>query len=372
MVSRRALPERVFAGALGRVEPRIQAGPMHTNDLSAVPLSDPSRAYHYRDGLYAADLIAAALVHFDLFTALAHQPATLAAIQARHGFAARPADVLLTLCVANGFLERDALGVYRVTPTGRDFLTDGSPWNLAPYYSSLKDRPLTQDYVRVLTSGKPANWGGASDSFDWHKAMEGEAFARMFTATMDCRGRLLGPALARGLDLSGRRRVLDVAGGSGIYACALVANHPGLLATVFEQPPVDRLATLRIAELGFSDRVSVASGNMFRDPFPEVCDVHLFSNVLHDWEEPEVADLLRRSHAALPSGGLLVIHDAFINAEKTGPLAVAEYSALLMHSTQGKCYSTGEYSELLVACGFVPGPYTATTANRGLMTARKG
>lgn len=371
MFSHISLPEGVFAGALGRGEPKTHAGYMHTDDLSAVPQSDPSRAYHYRDGLYAADLIAAALVHFDLFTALAHQPATLAAIQARHGFAERPADVLLTLCVANGFLERDALGVYRVTPTGRDFLTDGSPWNLAPYYSSLKDRPLTQDFVRVLTSGKPANWGGATDAFDWHKAMEGESFARMFTATMDCRGRLLGSVLARSLDLAGRRRVLDIAGGSGIYACALVEHHPGLSATVFEQPPVDRLAGSRIAELGFSGRVSVASGNMFRDPFPDDCDVHLFSNVLHDWGEPEVADLLKRSHAAMPRAGLLVIHDAFINAEKTGPLAVAEYSALLMHSTQGKCYSTGEYSELLSGTGFAVGAYSDTIANRGFMTARK-
>ncbi|MFO1459943.1 MAG: methyltransferase [Verrucomicrobiota bacterium] len=345
---------------------------MNSNDLTTVPLSDPTRAYHYRDGLYAADLIAAALVHFDLFTALVHQPATLSAIQARHGFAERPADVLLTLCVANGFLERDAMGVYRVTPAGRDFLTDGSPWNLAPYYSSLKDRPLTQDFVRVLTTGKPANWGGATDTFDWHKAMEGEVFARMFTATMDCRGRLLGPALARSVDLSGRHRVLDIAGGSGIYACALVEHNPGLRATVFEQPPVDRLSGARIAELGFSERVTVASGNMFRDPFPEDCDVHLFSNVLHDWEGPVVADLLKRSHAVMPRGGLLVIHDAFINSEKTGPLAVAEYSALLMHSTQGKCYSIGEYSELLSGAGFVVGAYSATTANRGFMTARKG
>ena len=75
-------------------------------------------------------------------------------------------------------------------------------------------------------------------------------FARMFTATMDCRGRLLGPALAR-MDLSGRHRVLDIAGGSGIGACALVEHNPGLRATVFEQPPVDRLSGARIAELGF-------------------------------------------------------------------------------------------------------------------------
>ena len=340
-----------------------------------MPQTDPTRAYHYRDSLYAADLIASALVHFDFFTALDRQPGTAEEIRSRFGFAARPADVLLTLCVANGFVERMEDGVVRVTASGREFLTGESPWNLAPYYASLKDRPVTLDYGRVLTTGKPANWGGVKDQSkdhqDWHRSMEQEAFARMFTATMDCRGRLLGPALARGLDLTGRRRVLDIAGGSGIYACALVARNPALRATVLEQRPVDRIATARIVELGFADRVAVAVGNMFRDPLPADCDVHLFSNVLHDWEEPEVATLLSRSFEAMPGGGLLVIHDAFINAEKTGPLAVAEYSALLMHSTQGKCYAISEYAELLMAAGFVPGAYADTTANRGFMTARK-
>ena len=38
-------------------------------------------------------------------------------------------------------------------------------------------------------------------------------------------------------------------------------------------------------------------------------------------------------YAALAKDGLLVIHDAFLNREKTGPLHVAEYSVLLAHFT---------------------------------------
>jgi hypothetical protein len=100
--------------------------------------------------------------------------------------------------------------------------------------------------------------------------------------------------------------------------------------------------------------------------------VHLFSNVLHDWGFAEVRQLLAISHAALVKGGLLVIHDAFINANKTGPLPVAEYSALLMHSTQGKCYSVGEYAELLGEAGFEPGTHEETAADRGFMVALRG
>jgi hypothetical protein len=75
------------------------------------------------------------------------------------------------------------------------------------------------------------------------------------------------------------------------------------------------------------------------------CDVHLFSNVLHDWDKDRVELLLEKSFAVLPKGGMIIVHDDHINAEKTGPLPVAEYSALLMTITEGKCYSEKEMGD---------------------------
>jgi predicted O-methyltransferase YrrM len=224
--------------------------------------------------------------------------------------------------------------------------------------------------VRLKTD-KPANWGSAKDALDWHKAMETEAFANSFTAAMDCRGIYLGQALATRLDLRGRTRLLDIGGGSGIYACSLVAHHPHLRATVFDQRPVDQIAARHIARRGFTDRVNVLAGDMFKDLLPRDCDVHLYSNVLHDWGVPEVRKLAAASFNALPPGGMLIVHDAFIHADKTGPLPVAAYSALLMHSTQGKCYSTVEYEELLSETGFREFKFSPTAADRGFMTAEK-
>jgi hypothetical protein len=110
---------------------------------------------------------------------------------------------------------------------------------------------------------------------------------------------------------------------------------------------------------------------MFRDAWPGGFDVHLLSNVLHDWDEPTVRGLLARSHAALPSGGLLLIHDAFIDTAKTGPLHVAEYSALLMQITEGKCYSLGEMRTYLNDAGFEWLDHQTTAVARGFVLARK-
>ena len=277
---------------------------------------------------------------------------------------------MLTLLSANGFVAREQ-DVFVVTGVAREHLVDGSPFNLKPYYASLRDRPVVRDFSQVLRTGKPANWGGDKDGFDWHRAMEDETFARSFTAAMDCRGHFLAQALVDAIDLTESERLLDIGGGSGIYACVFVAHHPNLSAVVFDQAPVDRIASTLIAERGCSRHVSVQAGSFFTSAWPTDCDTHLFSNVLHDWDEPEIRTLLNLSFAAMPAGGLLVIHEAFINADKTGPLPVAEYSAILMHSTQGKCYSTAEYAEMLADAGFGTVTFAETAADRGVMTARK-
>ena len=343
---------------------------MPTFDLRTVPATDPVDIYRVRDGIYAADMLLTAIVHLDLFSWLADHPAAPADICREFGTTPRPTDVMLTLLAAMGLVE-DRDGAFHVTAQAREHLVKSSPWFLGPYYESLKNRPVALDLLNVLRSGKPANWGSQKDATDWHKAMEAEGFAAQFTAAMDCRGVYLAQAVAKALQLSGRRRLLDVAGGSGIYACSLVTHHPHLSATVLEKPPVDAIAARAIAARGCSATVDVFAADMLADPLPANADVHLYSNVLHDWDEPVVRQLIGKSFAALPSGGMIVVHDAFLNAAKNGPLHVAEYSVLLMHSSEGRCYSTGAMAQYLFDAGFHDAHYRDTAAARGVMTAIK-
>ena len=77
------------------------------------------------------------------------------------------------------------------------------------------------------------------------------------------------------------------------------------------------------------------------------------------------------SFAALPPGGWLLDHDTHVDADKRGPLPVAEYSVLLMHSTPGKCWSVGELTELAERLGFVAVEHRPTAGDRGVLLARK-
>jgi len=342
---------------------------------NSLPSTDPTGLYRLRDGLHAADLLIVALVHLDLFTwlgARGAEGATDAEIAGHFGLDARLTDVMVTLFRAQGVLVGPPGGPVRLTPLAGEHLVSSSPWCLQPYFAPLRERPGVLDLLEILRTGKPVLWRGqGAPSHDWHSAMEDDGFAERFTAVMDCRGVLLGPAAARAVDLSGARRLLDIAGGSGIYACAFVATHPHLHATVLEKPPVHSLAERMIAKRGFDGRVSVVASDMMQEPLPEGFDVHLWSNVLHDWDVPEVLRLIEASARALPTGGRFLMHDAFLNDAKDGPLHVAEYSVTLAHATQRRCYGTGELRGWLEPAGFCDVEYRDTAAARGVLSARK-
>ncbi len=346
---------------------------MPAADLTLAPSTDPTALYRYRDCIYADDLLITGLVHLDFFTWLhARGTAGFAEICDHFQLKPRGADVMLTLFKARDLLTGPADGPFALSPTAAEHLVAGSPWFLGPYYASLQHRQGVQDLLHVLRTGQAVFWGGKQEKKeDWHAAMIDDEYAAVFTAGMDCRGVHLAQAAAKKADLTGITRLLDIAGGSGIYACSFCAHHPHLTAAVLEQPPVDQIAAKMIERRGYGDRVSVVPGDIMTAPLPAGFDAHLWSNVLHDWDEPEVRRLLAASAAALAPGSLLLIHDAFLNDEKSGPLHVAEYSVVLAHATQGRCYSTAEMRTWLAEAGFKDFTHTDTAAARGLMTARR-
>jgi SAM-dependent methyltransferase len=319
-----------------------------------------------RDGIYANDLVIAAIAQLDFFTWLSANPSSQKQISESLGLAMRPLDVMLTLLSAMDLIARND----HTTEISEGYLVKDSPCFLGSYFASLKDRPGCMELYEVLRTGEPAGWSSRKEG-EWDSLMKDDEFATAFTEAMDGRGRVFAPAMAEALPCDGYSSILDIAGGSGVYACSVVEKHEYMRAAVLEKPPVDETARASIARKGFSDRVSVIGSDMFEEALPDGFDIHLWSHVLHDWDEPEVRSLLAKSWEALKPGGMIAIHDAHIDADKAGPLAVARYSVLLMHSTRGKCYSVAELGAFLSESGFHEMRFIETIGNRSLITAKK-
>ena len=156
----------------------------------------------------------------------------------------------------------------------------------------MKDRPQTLDMLKVLRTGKPANWG-SYDPQAWAQAMEREDFADAVHRGDGLPRRAARAGAGEESSISPRARRCSIsraAPGStparsrrSIRTCA----PPSLRSRPSIASPAKPSRSQDAAE-----RVSVIAGDMFKDAWPAGFDVHLISNVLHDWEEPVVRDLL--------------------------------------------------------------------------------
>jgi SAM-dependent methyltransferase len=342
-----------------------------------LPPSDPAPLFEHFRGAYATEMLAAGVAHFDVFGTVAREALGFDALRKRLKLARRPANVLLTGLRSMGLLALDGAQRFVLTPQARAFLAPEAAFSVGGYVSLMAESPGVLEFVERLRSGRPAgaekDEAGAAFIYKEgvESAMERESSARALTLALAGRAKNCAPALAHGVDLSAARVLLDIGGGTGIYSIAALQKNPQLRAIVWDRPEVLKIAGEFAAAYGVAERIELRAGDMFGNPVPADADTILLSNVLHDWDEPDCANLVRRCAAALPPGGRLLIHDVLLDDDLGGPLPIALYSAALFCLTEGRAYSAAEYNAWLRAAGLTPGPRIPTRVHCSVLTATK-
>jgi cyclopropane fatty-acyl-phospholipid synthase-like methyltransferase len=156
----------------------------------------------------------------------------------------------------------------------------------------------------------------------------------------------------RALDLSGRRKLLDLGGGPGTYAIHFCQAHPDLHAVVFDLPGTRRFAEQTIRRFGLADRVEFAAGDYHKDPLPGRFDTVWLSHILHA-ENPEACQrLIHKAVQALDRGGVLIVHDFILNDTMDGPLFPALFALnMLLGTDGGQAYAQGQVEIMLKEAG---------------------
>jgi predicted O-methyltransferase YrrM len=340
-----------------------------------VPALDPTPIFDLGRLSYGTELLAAAVSEFDLFERLRGGPKSFDSLRSELGLEVRPANVLFTAIRAMKLLAADADGELSLTPLARDHLLTGGPFFMADYLGLSAASPGVRAMVERLRTNRPASVKpdeGAAYIFreGMDSAMEQAKSARNLTLALAGRAKNVAPFLARAVDLSDASVLLDVGGGSGLYAVALLQRFPQLKAVVWDRAEVLNVAKEYAEEYGVTDRLTCTPGDMLTETPPQA-DVWLLSNVLHDWDVPECERILRRCHESLPTGGRVLIHDVFLDDDLGGPLNLALYSAALFSLTEGRAYSAKEYREWLAATGFDSGEVVPTLVNCGVLPGVK-
>ncbi|MFK7830906.1 MAG: methyltransferase [Congregibacter sp.] len=151
--------------------------------------------------------------------------------------------------------------------------------------------------------------------------------------------------------LWGRRQLMDVGGGSGLFAAEALSRFPDLRARVFDLPEVAKLASQRFQNAGMSDRAEAIGGDMFGAEMPAGADVVSLIRILHDHDDEQVMRLLRAVRSAISSDGLLLVAEPMAQTA-SAPGVGAYFELYLWAMRSGRPRSFDEIRRMLEAAGF--------------------
>lgn len=174
---------------------------------------------------------------------------------------------------------------------------------------------------------------------------------------------------ARNEIFNSHTRWLDVGGGDGTVAEALLHADPRLTCDVFNLPQAAGLVEERARAAGLADRLGTVAGDFLNGPLPEGYDVLSFVRVLHDWPADVARLLLEKARAALPPGGRLVICEEFRTRDRLAVQFFWTYFLVGVDACTSRLREVEWYTEALEAIGFVdiriiPGVFDVVVATR--------
>lgn len=289
-----------------------------------------------------------ACVELDLFERLAAGPASLPVLAEEFGLPREALERLLEAAAELRLLQRVAPGIWRLGDLGA--ASRGSPGIAAMVrhhhhlYADLAD-PLALLHDR--SSSRLGQY--------WHYAARpGESRqdrARAYSDLMARSQSFVADDVLAHRPLWDRRQLLDVGGGSGVFAAEALRRFPDLRATVFDLPDVAKLAGERFEAEGLAHRANVVAGDMLSDALPAGADVVSLVRILHDHDDDAVRRLLASVRRAIRADGLLLLAEPM---ERTrGAAGVGAYFHMYLWAMRsGRPRSRGRLRELLEEAGF--------------------
>jgi predicted O-methyltransferase YrrM len=279
-------------------------------------------------------------VSLDLFSHLTEEPRTAADIARIIASDQRGITMLLDALTALELLEKHN-NSYHVTTFSTEYLSKKSKNYLG--YIILHHHHLMTGWNRldeVVRNGAPVEIS-SSHAND-------EIIRENFLMGMFNMANQAAPAVVPAIDLSGRRKLLDLGGGPGTYAIHFCQHNPELRAVVYDLPTTRKFAEQTMERFGLSDRISFVSGDITSDPLGSGFDVVWISQLLHSEGPQSATAILEKAVQALEPGGLILVQEFILDDTRTAPAFPALFSLnMLINTTAGQSYSQSELADML-------------------------
>jgi len=313
------------------------------------PITDVRDLSRIAYGFMASQALFAAL-GVGVFDQLAGGPRSTAELAAATSIPANRLSALLNALASVGLVAVGPAG-YANAPVVQEFLVRGAPRYFGDYLRVINGR-----YVYPRMADLEAALRGDADAGRLYARFMGDPRAAAEFSEAQHKGSL-GPAalVARRVDFAGRRRLLDVGGGSGAITIALCRRWPELTATILDFPHTLPVAQRYVAEAQLEARISHLGGDALEVAWPADQDVILMSYLWSAVGGPGIDVLVERAARASAPGGLVLIHDFMVDPASGHP-AIAAWHLLIstIGNLEAACLTVADVTARLERAGFDP------------------
>jgi predicted nicotinamide N-methyase len=326
--------------------------------LDTTRLQKIAQAYWESAALMAA-------VELEIFTAIAHGHDTIPAVAKAIGITERNAERILTVLAAMTLLSREGERFTNAPDVQRFLVKDGERY-AGPWILFTKPRWTAFGELSDRLRRKEENKLGAYVDFSVDDA-------RRYHAATYSIGMGAARLFSRSVDLTGRKKLLDLGGGSGAYSIVATKTYPGLKAIVLDLPPVAVVANEYIAANDAADRVSTLPGDFTSTEFPSDVDVVVMASNLPQYEPDLIRLVVRKAFAALEPGGEMHLIGETLHDDRNGPLSAALWGLNeAVQGSTGLAHTEAEVKGYLQGAGFadvavhpfVPGVLSRVTGRK--------
>jgi SAM-dependent methyltransferase len=281
-----------------------------------------------------------------VFARLAQAPATTEQMADELGLDRTVTQLLLDCLGSAGYVTgRGGARRYRLSRSARRWLDPAAPMSVSNFVAA------TEDYwwwwaglPDVARTGRPdAHHDAAPDDPYWRRYILGQRDLARLSAAYVAKKIPVPP---------GRRSMLDIGGGHGLYSIELCRRNPGLTATILDLPGSAVIGREVVADSGLADRIVHVDGDARTAELGGSYDLVLCFNLVHHLAPPEVAHLFSRAGQALAPGGTLAVLDAFAIPTQRGAAAATVLNLFTYLSSGVSGYTPAQLREWLHGAGF--------------------
>ncbi|MCU0903109.1 MAG: acetylserotonin O-methyltransferase [Tabrizicola sp.] len=286
-----------------------------------------------------------ALVEARVLQVLAAGPRTTDDLSRQVAIQPAPLTVLMRAGAALRLVRLDRSGKWALAPRGAAFLTVPGLEPMVRHHHVLY-RDLT-DPLAFFRGQTETELAGFWPYVFGPLAQADAGLAARYSRLMAESQVLVAEDTLRLVDLSRRRHLLDVGGGTGAFLGQVAKAHPGLTLSLVDMP-----AVLQTVPPSLRDRLRLCPGDFRADPFPTDADTISLIRVLYDHGDATVAALLTKVHAALPSGGMIVVSEPMSGGLRPDPATDVYFAIYTLAMRTGRTRSAVEIGAQLQANGF--------------------